>query len=291
MNYVSTPFSITTKSEVMTSRFKIQSILSKALFFILLAFMPYMVMAQCPKAIVCDNLGLGLQYDAIPSDFNSANAYFDFGVGDGRNGYYSASVYPYEPAPIRNTLYYSIPNCSSGLRNLKITFNDKNHTYCGSSNSCYDYIFKNSTFFKNLLDAAGFQQNVTGCKEWEGDCGTNGTIYRKGRVTIGEDHPYRPAMLAVSGNVITEQYKVQKCGSIWCDYVFDEGYKLLSLADIERFIKENKHLPKTKSAEEIKKEGGIDAAEVLLNHQEKIEEIFLHLIALDKQLNVSTNNN
>ena len=276
----------------MKSKSKIQSTLSKALFFVLLAFVPYVAVAQCPKAIVCDNLGLGLQYDAIPSNFNSANAYFDFGVGDGRNGYYSASRYPYEPAPINNTLYYSIPNCSSGLSNLKITFNDANHTYCGPSNSCYDHIFyQNGTFFKNLLDGLGLKPDLTGCKQWEGDCGLNGTIYRTGKVSIGKDYVNSAYMLAVSGNILTEQYKVQKCGSIWCDYVFDDDYKLLSLSEVEKAIQQDKHLPKTKSAEDIKKENGIDAAETLLNHQEKIEEIFLHLIDLDKKLGDKTSNN
>ena len=58
----------------------------------------------------------------------------------------------------------------------------------------------------------------------------------------------------------------------------------MPLLTLETFIQKNKRLPNTKSADEIKKEEGIDAAETLLNHQEKIEEIFLHLIDLEKQL-------
>lgn len=271
----------------MKSKFKIQSTLNKALFFVLLVFISHIAVAQCPNAIVCEPpYGLGLRYDAIPSNFNSANAYFDFGVGDARNGYYSASVYPYEP----NTLYYDIQNCSSGLRNLKITFNDRNHTFCGPSNSCYDHVFhKEGTFFKDILDDF-IKPDPNSCKEWEGDCGLNGTIYRTGKVSIGKDYVNEGYMLAVSGNILTEQYKVQKCGSIWCDYVFDNDYKLLSLPEVEKAIQQNKHLPRTKSADAIKQEKGIDAAETLLNHQEKIEEIFLHLIDLDKQLNLSNNN-
>ena len=133
--------------------------------------------------------------------------------------------------------------------------------------------------------------NPESCKEWDGDCGLNGTIYRTGKVSIGSDYTHKEYMLAVSGNILTEQYKVQKCGSVWCDYVFDDNYKLLPLSEVEKAIQQDKHLPKTKSAETVKKENGIDAAETLLNHQEKIEEIFLHLIDLDKQLNLFKNNN
>jgi len=70
----------------------------------------------------------------------------------------------------------------------------------------------------------------------------------------------------------------------WCDYVFDDYYKLKSLEDVDDFIEENGHLHNTLSAEEIEENGGIEISEVTRNQQEKIEEIFLHLIELNEQL-------
>jgi hypothetical protein len=267
---------------------KIQRFVSNLFCLLLLAFVPYNAVAQCPKATICDPArGLGLQFDPLPANFNGANTFLDFGVNDTRTGYYQATRYPNDPDPsVKNTLYYNV-RCTGGLSNLKITFNDRNHTYCASGNSCYDFVnYQNGTFFKTLLDQKGLKADLTGCKKWEGDCSTTGTIYRKGSVGIGgEPHPMHS--LTVFGKILTEQYKVQACGNVWCDYVFDAAYKRLSLEDLEKYIQQNKHLPKTKSADEIKKEEGIDAAETLLNHQEKIEEIFLHLIELDKQLSSS----
>lgn len=270
----------------MKSKLKIQQTLGNVLLLIVLAVAPHITAAQCPKAIICHpTRGLGLQFDAVPAITDGQNTYLDFGGGDSRTGYYRAQRYFFDADPLAiKTLFYDV-NCSTGLNNLKITFNDKNHTYCGASNSCYDNIFyQNGAFYTGLLDGY-LQKDLAGCKQWEGDCGVNGTIYRTGRVSIGKDYVNSAYMLAVSGKILTEQYKVQKCGNGWCDYVFDDDYKLLPLSEVEKAIQQNKHLPKTKSAEDIKKEEGIDAAETLLNHQEKIEEIFLHLIELDRQLN------
>ena len=45
----------------------------------------------------------------------------------------------------------------------------------------------------------------------------------------------------------------------------------------------NGHLHKTPSAKEIDREGYFDIGDIALNHQEKIEEIFLHLIEMKKK--------
>ena len=69
----------------------------------------------------------------------------------------------------------------------------------------------------------------------------------------------------------------------WCDYVFEENYEFLTLDEVALFIKKNGHLPKTPSAAEIEADGGFELKFVALNHQEKIEELFLHLIELNKE--------
>ncbi len=67
------------------------------------------------------------------------------------------------------------------------------------------------------------------------------------------------------------------------DYVFEPDYKLASLPEIEAFTKANKHLPEVPSATEIEK-GGLDLAQMNLTLLKKVEELTLHAIAQNKQL-------
>ncbi|WP_258087693.1 hypothetical protein, partial [Xenorhabdus bovienii] len=61
-------------------------------------------------------------------------------------------------------------------------------------------------------------------------------------------------------------------------------YDFHNLASIESFIKKNGHLPGYKSAKEIAKEGLIDISTTQLTNVEKIEELYLHLIEKDKEV-------
>ncbi len=68
------------------------------------------------------------------------------------------------------------------------------------------------------------------------------------------------------------------------DYVFDTTkYKLMSLADVERFVQTNRHLPEVPSAEEISK-NGLDVAQMNLLLLKKVEELTLHLIEQEKRI-------
>ena len=66
------------------------------------------------------------------------------------------------------------------------------------------------------------------------------------------------------------------------DYVFKEDYKLLSLKDLESYIQENHHLPNVPTAETVSKEG-IDVGQMIPLLLEKIEELSLHLIEIEKK--------
>ena len=67
------------------------------------------------------------------------------------------------------------------------------------------------------------------------------------------------------------------------DYVFEPGYQLTSLSEIESFAKANKHLPEVPSASEIEK-GGLDLAQMNLTLLKKVEELTLHAIAQQKEI-------
>ena len=83
--------------------------------------------------------------------------------------------------------------------------------------------------------------------------------------------------LYVSGSITTG------AGSTVPDYVFEPGYKLTSLSDVETYTKANKHLPEVPSASEIEK-GGLDLAQMNLVLLKKVEELTLHAIEQQKEI-------
>ena len=66
------------------------------------------------------------------------------------------------------------------------------------------------------------------------------------------------------------------------DYVFEENYNLQSLSEVEQFVKENKHLPGIPAGEELE-ENGMDVAEMNNLLLQKIEELTLYIIDLEKK--------
>lgn len=66
------------------------------------------------------------------------------------------------------------------------------------------------------------------------------------------------------------------------DYVFEENYDLKELSEVEAYVNENKHLPGIPSAEEIEKDG-ISLSKMTNLLLEKIEELTLHMIQLEKE--------
>lgn len=66
------------------------------------------------------------------------------------------------------------------------------------------------------------------------------------------------------------------------DYVFDENYNLKSLSEVESYVKENKHLPGVPSATEMA-QNGMSVSEMSNLLLEKVEELTLHMIQLEKE--------
>ncbi|QJW92296.1 bZIP transcription factor [Spirosoma taeanense] len=105
-----------------------------------------------------------------------------------------------------------------------------------------------------------------------------------GAVVIGKDLRSTPAgyQLYVADGILTEKVKVAvKNSADWSDYVFADNYKLRPLSEVERFVKENKHLPGVPSANDVV-EQGIDVGKMDAKLLEKVEELTLYMIQLKK---------
>ncbi len=87
----------------------------------------------------------------------------------------------------------------------------------------------------------------------------------------------------VEASGLTRARKIKVDADVWADYVFEEDYRLMPLAEVENFVKEHKHLPSIPS-EKAMMEEGIDVAEMNVKMMEKIEELTLYLIAQNKEL-------
>jgi len=86
--------------------------------------------------------------------------------------------------------------------------------------------------------------------------------------------------LAVNGNIRAKEIKVE---TGWSDFVFYKEYKLPTLIDVEKYIKENGHLKDIPSAKEVE-ENGIFLGEMDSKLLQKIEELTLYTIAQEKKL-------
>lgn len=86
--------------------------------------------------------------------------------------------------------------------------------------------------------------------------------------------------LFVKGGILTEEVRIR---TGWADYVFQPGYQLRDLGSVEKYIKENGHLPNVPSAKTVEDQG-LSLGEIAKIQQEKIEELTLHLIEINKKL-------
>ena len=111
----------------------------------------------------------------------------------------------------------------------------------------------------------------------------------------------RLAVFRVLNSTGTEQFKISHDGYVlaqevkialqssttdwaWPDYVFKKDYRLLPLCEVEQYINNNGHLPGIPSAKEINTEKGFEVGSMQVKLLEKIEEMTLHLIRLEKEL-------
>ncbi|MET3035365.1 hypothetical protein ABXT08_04640 [Chryseobacterium sp. NRRL B-14859] len=80
-----------------------------------------------------------------------------------------------------------------------------------------------------------------------------------------------------------EAKEIKVTSSPTADFVFDENYNLPKLEDIEKHIKERKHLPEIASAKVMEKEG-VNVGEFQIKLLQKIEELTLYSIEQNKQI-------
>lgn len=90
------------------------------------------------------------------------------------------------------------------------------------------------------------------------------------------------ATLGVNGKILATEVEVKLFGS-WPDFVFKKDYQLMPLCEVENFINENGHLPNVPNEAQVK-ENGINLGQMDGILLQKIEELTLHIIELNKRI-------
>lgn len=139
--------------------------------------------------------------------------------------------------------------------------------------------YNNNGWYKRT---PGYEAWVTGTYQTQNDTG----YYKIFHVDSGANQsPLGSSLKTVlkldsKGTLYTREIVVS---NTWADYVFDNNYELMPLKEIETFVNNNNHLPGVPSANELVKDG-IPLGDMQRIHMEKIEELTLHLIEKDKQI-------
>lgn len=102
-------------------------------------------------------------------------------------------------------------------------------------------------------------------------------IKSNGNIGVGTNNP--TALFTVNGKIDAEEVEVKNVGA---DYVFEDDYNLMSIGEVEQFIKNNKHLPGIAPAEIT--EQGVELSQFTETLLEKVEELTLYIIQLEKRI-------
>lgn len=132
-----------------------------------------------------------------------------------------------------------------------------------------------------IINATALYVNGTSVtsSQWS-SIGSN-IYFSSGIVSIGTASMPAGYKLAVGGKMVAEEVVI-KLQANWPDYVFEPGYRLPSLSELEKFIIAHKHLPGVPTTEEVK-ENGVATGEMNAILLKKVEELTLYLIELKKE--------
>jgi hypothetical protein len=217
-----------------------------------------------------DNMGIGGS-----SLKNNTTGSFNFGIG-----------------------YGALMSNLTGDMNVAIGADAMRNSVSGSSNTAVGrWAGKNATGSSNIFIGNEAGSIETGSnKLYIANSGTETPLiygdFSAKFVSIGDVDPAKRASantsggynLLVKGGILTEKVKVALASSAdWADYVFEDSYQLMPLAEVEEYTKTNKHLPNVPSADEMI-DRGLDVVQTSKMFMEKIEELTLYIIELNKEV-------
>jgi|GEM_PF-2554333 len=210
------------------------------------------------------NVGIG--------SWNPASKLEIQGTGDVKSHIYSISSNSSAKNWVSNTLFaYNFGIDNGGIGRIGGNMNTQNQT--------------------NLINFRTDPNNVALPQVWIGDGAVTSTNAKLSVYCAGSNPNAFDVYNSAGTNV---EFRVKNTGYVYArevnvqlaafpDYVFEKDYKLLPLEQLGSYINKNHHLPNVPSAKTIK-ENGADLGELSRIQMEKIEELALYIIELEKRL-------
>lgn len=103
-----------------------------------------------------------------------------------------------------------------------------------------------------------------------------------GKLKTDTSHPHSNSFMQIDGKVACKELVVIDPNK-WSDFVFDINYPLLPLKELEAYYLRFKHLPEVPTTVDVKK-NGINIAEMDAVLLQKIEELTLYMVELNKRI-------
>ncbi|HYV95068.1 MAG TPA: hypothetical protein VE978_25055 [Chitinophagales bacterium] len=168
---------------------------------------------------------------------------------------------------------------SAGVNNSSGNYN----TFIGNNAA----LSNSSGSFNSSL---GFNTDVVGNISYATAIGAGAIASQSNTIILGGGGSYA-ANVGIGTSV--PAYKLDVCGAIrgtevrvqtgWCDYVFEKNYHLMSLHEVEEYIKAFHHLPEISSATEVEA-NGLNVGDMTSAMMKKIEELTLYVIQQQKEI-------
>jgi len=106
-------------------------------------------------------------------------------------------------------------------------------------------------------------------------------IMGDGRTAIGTHRcttsTHLDALLQVSGKILGQSLYILNPVTHWPDYVFEDGYSLMPIEELEQYYKKEKHLPEIPTASEVE-QNGLDIYNLNEVLVKKVEELTLYVV-------------
>lgn len=116
-----------------------------------------------------------------------------------------------------------------------------------------------------------YMNNTASSSDWRFNSANNGNFRIADGDTDIEMELQPDGDLTITGSLTTS-------GSTYPDYVFESGYELMSLDELDTFISTNRHLPKIPTADDVDGGRRINMTELQIQMLEKIEELTLYTL-------------
>ena len=145
-----------------------------------------------------------------------------------------------------------------------------------NSNESGKFIMNSAGNFGLGNTSTGVKFNVEGGARFTQGVSMLSALTVSGTLTVGSGFS-----CDASGNLKVKHLKVTLTD--WPDYVFGGDHALIPLGELEAYIGEHQHLPGIPTAAEVEQEGA-DLGEMNRLLMEKVEELTLYIIDLQKQI-------